>query len=144
MSLASIDVELRVSRIRMLQNMMRHQRDTQLVMAVVFSRYQADPQGKLTGPRLSKESNPWMKQFFDDIRQLQGVSDGGTFYDIITHHSLKQLYYDRYSYNPYQTHGSSNLNKHERDLHNNASVISIPQQFFGEKIKPKSVHILDN
>tara|TARA_X000001036_G_scaffold278159_1_gene258391 strand:- start:809 stop:1840 length:1032 start_codon:yes stop_codon:yes gene_type:complete len=69
---------------------------------------------------------------------------GGTFYDIVTHHSLKQLYYDRYDYNPYQTHGSSNLNKHQRVLHNNASLISVPQQFFGEKIKPKSVKVLDD
>ena len=67
---------------------------------------------------------------------------GGTFYDIITHHSIKQLYYDRYQYNPYQTHGSSNLNKHQRVLHNSASIITIPQQLFGEKIKPKSGRVV--
>jgi len=80
----------------------------------------------------------------------------GTFYNIPTYFHINHLYYERYTpkrkvdkgfvnaTQPFLTYGPSNTNKNFRELHHSASLISIPQQFFGEGVKPKSVRIRDD
>ena len=79
----------------------------------------------------------------------------GTFYDIPTYYMINHTFYERFSTKykfkngssqkqPFLTYGASNTNKTFRQLHASASIISIPQQFFGEGIKPKSVKINDD
>ena len=80
---------------------------------------------------------------------------GGTFYDLPTYYMLNHKFYERFSnrpkfskhtnqIEPFLSYGNSNTNVSFRELHNNASVITIPQQLMGEGIKPKSVRVLDN
>tara|TARA_Y100000310_G_scaffold149443_1_gene148795 strand:+ start:144 stop:1217 length:1074 start_codon:yes stop_codon:yes gene_type:complete len=79
----------------------------------------------------------------------------GTYYSLPLYYSINNLYYERYSGNPklpkssgriepFLSFGPSNRNKMHRVLHDSCSVISIPQELFGEEIKPGSVKILDN
>lgn len=80
----------------------------------------------------------------------------GTFYNHLTYYSLNHNYYERYNakrkvrgsftnqVQPFLTYGRSNPNENFRELHESASVISVPQQFFGEGIKPLSVRIRDD
>jgi|TARA_Y100001938_G_C8086412_1_gene432327 hypothetical protein len=79
----------------------------------------------------------------------------GTYYEIPIYYSINHLYYEKFSGNPklphmneqpqpYLSWGQSNTNKQKRELHNQCSVISIPQDLFGERIKPGSVKILDD
>ena len=80
----------------------------------------------------------------------------GTFYDLTNFYSLNHNYYERYSarrkvrgsftnnIEPFLTYGRSNPNENFRELHKTASIITVPQQFFGEGIKPLSVRIRDD
>ena len=45
--------------------------------------------------------------------------------------------------NPIDNFGS-NSNKQYRFLHTSASIVSVPQQLFGERIKPKSIELTDD
>ena len=45
--------------------------------------------------------------------------------------------------NPFDNFGS-NSNKQYRFLHTSASIVSIPQQLYGERIKPKSIELTDD
>ena len=54
--------------------------------------------------------------------------------------SIDHKYY-RYPYDPGRTHEHSNANLTRKNLHTNASIISIPYLEVGEKIKPGSVAI---
>ena len=56
----------------------------------------------------------------------------------IVWYSLDHLYYKRAG-RPYETFGNSDPYAIQRNLYNEASVISIPQKKFGESIKPGSV-----
>ena len=95
---------------------------------------------------------------------------GSTFYKVPTYHMINTLYYkdvrnmrgyidyirgvptssnainEYVSINHLQTPSSSiKLRRpHTRQLHNTANVISLPQKFYGEYIKPGSVEITDN
>jgi hypothetical protein len=80
----------------------------------------------------------------------------GTYYSLPLYYTINNLYYERYSgdsklsntpnkVQPYLSLGGGiNPNKQHRNLHNSCSVISIPQELFGEEIKPKSVTVTDN
>ena len=79
----------------------------------------------------------------------------GTYYSLPLYYSINNLYYERFSNNPklpkssgriepFLSFGPSNRNKMHRELHDSCSVISIPQELFGEEIKPGSVKITDN
>jgi hypothetical protein len=79
----------------------------------------------------------------------------GTYYSLPLYYSINNLYYERFSNNPklpkssgrtepFLSFGATNLNKQYRILHNSCSVISVPQELFGEEIKPKSVKVTDN
>ena len=79
----------------------------------------------------------------------------GTFYSHPTYYMLNNTYYERFSNKhklpkgtnqeqPFLSYGPSNPNKMFRNLHASASMISVPQQFFGEGIKPGSLKISDD
>ncbi len=79
----------------------------------------------------------------------------GTYYSLPLYYSINNLYYERFSKNPklskssgrkepFLSYGPTNSNKQYRLLHDSCSVISIPQELFGEEIKPKSVQVTDN
>jgi len=80
----------------------------------------------------------------------------GTYYSLPLYYTINNLYYERYSGNPKLDHSSTNItpflslgggmnpNKQHRLLHDSCSIISIPQELFGESIKPKSVKVTDN
>jgi hypothetical protein len=55
-------------------------------------------------------------------------------------YSINHLYYKRANI-PYDTFGYSDINKVERTIFDEASVISVPQQLYGEQIKPGSVRL---
>lgn len=52
---------------------------------------------------------------------------------------IKRLFYDRDMYNPNKTIGSCGEFEQTRELNGDMKIISIPQQTFGERIKPGSV-----
>ena len=79
----------------------------------------------------------------------------GTYYSLPLYYSINNLYYERFSKNPklpkssgrkepFLSYGPTNPNKQYRLLHDSCSVISVPQELFGEEIKPKSVQVTDN
>ena len=79
----------------------------------------------------------------------------GTYYTLPLYYTINNLYYERYSGNPklnysspkiqpFLSLGGINPNKQRRLLHDSCSIISIPQELFGEEIKPKSVKVTDN
>jgi hypothetical protein len=79
----------------------------------------------------------------------------GTYYSLPAYYTINNLYYERYSGNPklpggvshkqpFLNHGDRIPNKQYRLLHNSCSAISIPQELFGEEIKPGSVTVTDN
>ena len=67
----------------------------------------------------------------------------GTWYKIPTYWSMRHLYY-RDGNKPLHSFGNTDTNKCYRDLHNRVNVISIPQKFYSEGIKPKSVKLTDD
>ena len=97
---------------------------------------------------------------FNQISQSLGKDkstwySGGTFYNLPTYYMLNHKFYERFSnrakfknhtnqVQPFLSYGPSNTNLNFRELHDSASLITIPQQLIGEEIKPKSVRILDN
>ena len=66
----------------------------------------------------------------------------GTFYDIPNWHSVNKLYY-KDSNEPYNTFGGNDTNIQKREIHNTVRIFSIPQDLFGEKIKPGSIELED-
>jgi hypothetical protein len=79
----------------------------------------------------------------------------GTYYTLPLYYTVNNLFYERYSGNPklpggdnkkqpFLNHGDRIPTKQYRLLHNSCSVISIPQELFGEEIKPGSVIVTDN
>ena len=80
----------------------------------------------------------------------------GTYYSLPLYYSVNNLFYERYSGNPKFSNSSNkvqpylslgggiNPNKQHRLLHDSCSIISIPQELFGESIKPGSVTVTDN
>ena len=79
----------------------------------------------------------------------------GTYYSLPLYYTINNLYYERFSKNPklskssgrkepFLSYGPTNPNKQYRLLHDSCSIISVPQDLFGEEIKPKSVQVTDN
>ena len=66
----------------------------------------------------------------------------GTYYDIPNWHSVNRLYY-RDKDKPYNTFGGNDTNIQKREIHNTVRIFSIPQNLFGEKIKPGSIELED-
>ena len=97
---------------------------------------------------------------FNQISQSLGKDkstwySGGTFYNLPTYYMLNHKFYERFSnrakfknhtnqVQPFLSYGPSNTNLNFRELHDSASLITIPQQLIGEEIKPKSITITDN
>ena len=65
-----------------------------------------------------------------------------SFYELPSWFMARHLYY-RDVENPYNNFGQ-NDNKQYRLLQPSASIISVPQQLYGERIKPKSIELVDN
>ena len=63
----------------------------------------------------------------------------GTFYDRPNWYSIKHLYYE--NDDPYRTFGNNNTQKEKRELHGNAKIFTIPQELFGEEVKPGSIEL---
>ena len=80
----------------------------------------------------------------------------GTYYSLPLYYTINNLYYERFSNNPklpqstnkiqpfLSLGGGINPNKQYRNLHGACSIISVPQELFGEEIKPKSIKVTDN
>ncbi len=68
--------------------------------------------------------------------------DSASFYFTPSWQILNHMYY-RDVENPYYNFGQSN-NKQYRKLHKSASVVSVPQKLFGERIKPRSIELTDD
>lgn len=66
----------------------------------------------------------------------------GTYYDIPNWRLINKLYY-KDADKPYQAFGGNQTKVQKRQLHNTARIFSIPQELFGEKIKPKSIELED-
>ena len=66
-----------------------------------------------------------------------------TYYALPSWFTINQLYYARKD-EPYNSYGIGNVADKKMTLHGTAQVITIPQQLFGEEIKPGSVTITDN
>lgn len=88
------------------------------------------------------------------VKTYQDVSNNvsSSFYSLPSWHLINNMYYkqksgtDRREFtdiNPYQNFGA-NDGRQYRFLHTSASVISIPQKLYGERIKPGSVTITDD
>ena len=109
----------------------------------------------MTGSAASRS----LGQFNEDSKSLDKPKSTwystGTFYDKPVYYTLNNIYYERFSNRPKMKHssnkvepflsyGPSNPNINFRELHGDASLISVPQQFFGEGIKPNSVKVIDD
>lgn len=78
------------------------------------------------------------------VNKLPDVSSSKVFtapqnsdnsYQFQTYYSINHLFY-HYKNEPAKTFGPNNLNKTKKFLYESASIFSIPQQKFGEKIQP--------
>jgi len=79
--------------------------------------------------------------------QSFGTWDGtkfslGTYYDIPNWQSINKLYYKNWE-KPFEVFGGNNNKIQKRELHNTARIFTIPQELFGEKIKPGSIELED-
>ena len=63
----------------------------------------------------------------------------GTYYDRPNWFSIKHLYYENLE--PYRTFGGNNYQVEKRELHSNAKIFTIPQELFGEELKPGSINL---
>ena len=72
------------------------------------------------------------------IKQFSSAS----FYELPSWHMINHLYY-RDTANPFNNFGQNDNNQY-RLLNLSASVISVPQQLYGERIKPKSIELKDD
>ena len=65
-----------------------------------------------------------------------------SFFKYPVYKQINRLYYDNPV--PYLSFGSNDTLTSKRELHNKVNVITIPQELYGEQIKPNSVTITDN
>tara|TARA_Y100000034_G_scaffold114308_1_gene150287 strand:+ start:634 stop:1608 length:975 start_codon:yes stop_codon:yes gene_type:complete len=79
---------------------------------------------------------------FDKNTAVKKTYFSASFYEIPSWHMINQMYY-RDTLNPYNNFGQ-NDDKQYRLLQPSASVISVPQQLYGERIKPKSIELKDD
>ena len=70
---------------------------------------------------------------------MTGAFEYGTYYDIPNYFMIKQMYYENDE--PFRSFGKNNPQKEKRVLEGSARVFSIPQELFGEEIKPGSIKL---
>jgi len=73
----------------------------------------------------------------------------GTFYKLPLFFSIQNLYYKKpdvgnFTFSSYHTFGGNNTSKEYRKIFNHVNVIAVPQNLFGERIKPGSIKLTDN
>ena len=68
--------------------------------------------------------------------------DSASFYQIPSWLMVNHMYY-RDTENSFNNFGQ-NDDKQYRQLHSSASIISVPQQLYGERIKPKTIELADD
>lgn len=66
-----------------------------------------------------------------------------SFYKEPAYQLINHLYYSD-SDQPWQTFGGNRTEKEKRKLHDRANIITIPQEYFGEKIHPGSLTLTDD
>lgn len=66
----------------------------------------------------------------------------GTYYNIPNWRLINKLYY-KDADKPYQAFGGNQTKIQKRQLHNTARIFTIPQNLFGEKVKPGSIELED-
>ncbi len=66
-----------------------------------------------------------------------------TYYAIPSWFTINRLYYSKKD-EPWNSFGINNVANKKMTLHGSAQILTIPQQFFGEEVKPGSVTITDN
>ncbi len=66
----------------------------------------------------------------------------GTYYDLPNWHLVNKLYYKNWN-KPYEVFAGNDTNKQKREIHDTVRIFSIPQDLFGEKIKPGSIELED-
>jgi hypothetical protein len=81
-------------------------------------------------------------QSFGEYNPLTRKYSMGTYYDIPNWHSINRLYYKNWD-KPYEVFGGNNNKIQNRQLHNTARIFLVPQNLFGEKIKPGSIELED-
>ena len=81
-------------------------------------------------------------QSFGDYDRYTKKFSLGTYYDIPNWGLINKLYY-RDADKPYQVFGGNQTKVQKRQIHNTARIFSIPQELFGEKIKPLSIELED-
>jgi len=67
----------------------------------------------------------------------------GTFYKLPVYFGIKKLYYKDFNKPPY-TLGGNQTSKEQRNLYGRVNVITVPQKFYGENIKPGSIKLTDD
>ena len=63
----------------------------------------------------------------------------GTYFDIPNWFMIKNRYYENST--PYRTFGSNDYTKIKKELNGSARIFSIPQDLYGERIKPFSIDL---
>lgn len=81
-------------------------------------------------------------QSFGDYNRYTKEYSLGTYYDIPNYHAVNKLYYKEAD-KPYNVFGGNNTNIQKKDIHDTVRIFSIPQDLFGEKIKPGSIELED-
>ena len=81
-------------------------------------------------------------QSFGEYNPLTRKYSMGTYYDIPNWHSINKLYYKNWD-KPYEVFGGNNNKIQKRQLHSTARIFLVPQNLFGEKIKPGSIELED-
>ena len=71
-----------------------------------------------------------------------------SFYKEPIYYQIKHLYYGGktkdYANKPILSFGPNDTSKMKRDIHNKVNVISVPTTFYGERMHPGSVKLVDN
>jgi len=71
-----------------------------------------------------------------------------SFYKEPIYYQIKHLYYGGktkdYANKPILSFGPNDTSKMKRDIHNKVNVITVPTTFYGERIHPGSVKLVDN
>ena len=81
-------------------------------------------------------------QSFGTYNQYTEKYSLGTYYSLPTWLTINKLYYKN-SNKPLEVFGGNNTKLEKRELHSTARVFTIPQNMFGEKIKPLSIELED-
>ena len=92
-----------------------------------------------SGSLFNFNTGSFASQSFGTFHPSSSEFSMGTFYDRPNWYSIKHLYYE--NDDPYRTFGNNNTQKEKRELHGNAKIFTIPQELFGEEVKPGSIEL---